>query len=279
MGDEDQLQETGNPGIVLSVLTSIERDSSITQRKLANELGIALGLANAYLRRCVRKGLIKMSQVPLNRYAYYLTPQGFAEKSRLTAEYLAVSLDFFRRSRSDCVVLFRQCEALGWQKVALYGAGDLAEIAILSASETAVEVTGTVERDPPPTQRLALPKQGDAIAARAAEEIERHCQVFGGQPAFFGKSLRRQVIGIAVQRHLAHLDETLAHAAPQIGIGKPERDAEFVCELALSNRAVALYRGEHAQHDTRIAGLLKLAFVPHTRSPFRPRGQATLFTA
>jgi DNA-binding MarR family transcriptional regulator len=145
VGDEGQLQETGNPGIVLSVLTSIERDSSITQRKLANELGIALGLANAYLRRCVRKGLIKMSQVPLNRYAYYLTPQGFAEKSRLTAEYLAVSLDFFRRSRSDCVALFRQCEALGWRKVALYGAGDLAEIAILSASETAVEVVCVID--------------------------------------------------------------------------------------------------------------------------------------
>ena len=63
---------------------------------------IALGLANAYLRRCVRNGLVKMSQVPLNRYAYYLTPQGFAEKSRLTAEYLAVSFNFFRRARGDC---------------------------------------------------------------------------------------------------------------------------------------------------------------------------------
>ena len=46
------------------------------------------------------KGLVKMSQVPLNRYAYYLTPQGFAEKSRLTAEYLSVSFNFFRRARN-----------------------------------------------------------------------------------------------------------------------------------------------------------------------------------
>src|SRR5437868_10811631 len=140
VGEHSQVEESGNPSIVLSVLTSIERDSAITQRKLAGELGIALGLANAYLRRCVRKGLVKMRQVPINRYAYYLTPQGFAEKSRLTAEYLAVSLDFFRRARGDCVALFRQCEARGWRAVALYGAGDLAEIAILSASETAVEV-------------------------------------------------------------------------------------------------------------------------------------------
>jgi DNA-binding MarR family transcriptional regulator len=145
VGDDSQLQETGNPGIVLSVLTSIERDSTITQRKLARELGIALGLANAYLRRCVHKGLVKMRQVPLNRYAYYLTPQGFTEKSRLTAEYLSLSLDFFRRARSDCVALFRQCEALGWRRIALYGAGDLAEIAILSAGETAVEVLCVID--------------------------------------------------------------------------------------------------------------------------------------
>lgn len=147
MGDESRLQETGDPAIVLSVLASIERDSSITQRKLARELGIALGLANAYLRRCVRKGLVKMRQVPLNRYAYYLTPQGFAEKSRLTTEYLAVSLDFFRRARSDCAALFRQCEMLGWRNVALYGASDLAEIAILSAGETAVEVLCVIDAD------------------------------------------------------------------------------------------------------------------------------------
>jgi DNA-binding MarR family transcriptional regulator len=90
---------------VLGLLISIERDKAVTQRKLAGDLGIALGLVNAYLRRSVRNGLVKMRQVSLNRYAYYLTPQGFAEKSRLTAEYLAASLNFFRRAqRVLCVV-------------------------------------------------------------------------------------------------------------------------------------------------------------------------------
>jgi DNA-binding MarR family transcriptional regulator len=145
VGERGQVEDAGSPGIVLSVLTLIERDSAITQRALARELGIALGLANAYLRRCVRKGLVKMRQVPLNRYAYYLTPQGLTEKSRLTAEYLAVSLDFFRRARTDCAALFRQCESRGWRNVALYGAGDLAEIAVLSAGETAVEVLCVID--------------------------------------------------------------------------------------------------------------------------------------
>ena len=65
---------------LLGVLNVIERDSQTSQRLISSELGVALGLANAYLKRCVRKGLIKISQVPRRRYAYYLTPQGFAEK-------------------------------------------------------------------------------------------------------------------------------------------------------------------------------------------------------
>lgn len=157
MGEQGQVEDAGNPGIVLRVLTSIERDSAITQRALARELGIALGLANAYLRRCVRKGLVKMRQVPINRYAYYLTPQGLAEKSRLTAEYLTVSLDFFRRARTDCATLFRQCEARGWQSVALYGAGDLAEIAVLSAGETAVKVVCVIDPEQPGRRCGGLP--------------------------------------------------------------------------------------------------------------------------
>jgi len=165
VGEQSQVEGGGNPSIVLSVLTSIERDSAITQRKLAHDLGIALGLANAYLRRCVRKGLIKMRQVPINRYAYYLTPQGLAEKSRLTAEYLAVSFDFFRRARNDCATLFQQCEARGWQTVALYGAGDLAEIAILSAGETAVEVLCVIDPEQLGRRCGGLPIVADVDAA------------------------------------------------------------------------------------------------------------------
>ena len=74
---------------------------------MAGDLGIALGLANAYLKRCVKKGLIKVSQVPANRYAYYLTPKGFAEKSRLTAEYLSVSFNLFRDTRAQFTDLFK----------------------------------------------------------------------------------------------------------------------------------------------------------------------------
>jgi len=166
-------QETGNPAVVLEVLSQVERDSATTQRKLAGELGIALGLANAYLRRCVRKGLIKMSQAPLNRYAYYLTPQGFAEKSRLTAEYLNVSLDFFRRARTDCATLCCECAERGWRKVALYGAGDLAEIAVLSAGESPIEVVCVIDPAEAGSRCAGLPVVAALVEAQ-------HCAETGG---------------------------------------------------------------------------------------------------
>jgi hypothetical protein len=134
-----------DPAIVVRLLSAIERDSALTQRRLSQELGIALGLANTYLRRCVRKGLVKIGQVPMRRYAYYLTPHGFAEKSRLTAEYLTVSLDFFRRARRECTDLLSYAQARRWRGVVLFGAGDLAEVAVLSASEVGVEVTAVVD--------------------------------------------------------------------------------------------------------------------------------------
>lgn len=131
---------TDNPEILLGLLSAIEQDSQVTQRSLSKDLGIALGLANAYLKRCVTKGLVKVSQVPLNRYAYYLTPKGFSEKSRLTAEYLTLSFNFFRDARAQCAALLDTAARQGWRRVVLVGAGELAEIAILSASESPLAV-------------------------------------------------------------------------------------------------------------------------------------------
>ncbi|MBX6329654.1 MAG: winged helix-turn-helix transcriptional regulator [Pseudolabrys sp.] len=143
--------------IMMGLLHSVERDGGRSQRRLASELGIALGLVNAYLRRCIKKGLIKVKQAPVRRYTYYLTPEGFAEKSRLTAEYLASSFHFFRRARSECAELFRAARARGFARVVLVGLSDLAEIAALCALETDVQIVAVV--DPRATTRhfLGLP--------------------------------------------------------------------------------------------------------------------------
>ena len=99
--------------LTLEILDVIDRQKDISQRQLASHLGVALGLANSYLKFCVRKGLIKVSQAPANRYLYCLTPSGFAEKSRLTAQYLSYSLSFYRKAGESCQRVFDQCERNG----------------------------------------------------------------------------------------------------------------------------------------------------------------------
>lgn len=133
--------------IMLGVLTAIERDANTSQRVLSSELGVALGLANAYLKRCARKGWIKIQQVPPRRYAYYLTPQGFSEKARLTGNYLSASFTFFRRARKQMSELMAECADAGRHRIAFAGMSELAEVGILCAQDHELELAGVVDPD------------------------------------------------------------------------------------------------------------------------------------
>lgn len=130
---------------IAGLLAFVEQEAHVSQRVLAGELGVALGLVNTYIKRCVKKGLIKVQQVPSRRFAYYLTPSGFAEKSRLTAEYLSWSLSFFRQARTQYSELFEAAHQRHWKSVALFGGSDLTEIAILCAAERGVQVAAVVD--------------------------------------------------------------------------------------------------------------------------------------
>lgn len=129
----------------LGILSAVERHPQATQRRLSRDVGIALGLANAILKRCVRHGLVKISQAPFNRYSYYLTPTGFAEKSRLTVEHLRYSFNLFRDARAQYAEILRRAAASGYRRVGLLGASELAEAALLSASEVGVAVAAVFD--------------------------------------------------------------------------------------------------------------------------------------
>lgn len=131
--------------LVLELLDAVGKKNDVSQRHLARHLGVALGLANSYLKRCIRKGFIKITEAPANRYLYYLTPQGFAEKSRLTARYLTHSFSFYRQAGDSCDRVFAECRARGWKLLVLGGMSDLAEIASLRALESEIDVIGTYD--------------------------------------------------------------------------------------------------------------------------------------
>jgi DNA-binding MarR family transcriptional regulator len=184
-------QRTDNSRILLGLLSSVERDGGQSQRRLATDLGVALGLINAYLRRCVKKGLVKVKQAPARRYVYYLTPIGLAEKSRLTFEYLSVSFEFFRLAKAECGAVFVTAAERGFSRVALAGISDLAEIAMICALEKNLNVTAIVDDTSQLPHFLGLPVATsfaevvglcDAVIVtdprRAVELTEQACAFF-----------------------------------------------------------------------------------------------------
>lgn len=137
--------ETKEQRLTLELLDAIERSGDVSQRHLASQMGVALGLANSYLKRCAKKGLVKIREAPANRYFYYLTPKGFAEKSRLTAQFLSDSLTFYRQAAESFNDLFEHCRGRGWTRLVVCGVSDLTEIAMLRLEESGVEIIAVYE--------------------------------------------------------------------------------------------------------------------------------------
>lgn len=145
MSQMDGVREQLNERIVLDLLRTLDADGTRSQRRIAAELGIALGLVNAYLRRSVKMGLVKVRQAPARRYAYYLTPKGFSEKSRLTVEYLSRSFSFFREAKNDFASIFAQAEARALRRLVVLGLSDLCEIALLCAVDSPISIVAIVD--------------------------------------------------------------------------------------------------------------------------------------
>jgi hypothetical protein len=122
----------------LKLLEAVEQDAHVTQRGLANRLGIALGLANIYVKRLMHKGYIKCVNVQPNRISYLITPRGIAEKARLTYEFMDYSLHLYKEVRQHLREALQEC-AEAERRVAIYGRGEAAELAYLSLKESRLE--------------------------------------------------------------------------------------------------------------------------------------------
>lgn len=124
----------------LQVLEAVAGDQRITQRGLAGNLGIALGLANVYVKRLARKGYIKCINIQSNRLLYLITPKGIAEKTRLTYEYMQYSLQLYGQVRVHLRAVLQPLAEAGHKRIAIYGTGEAAELAYLSVKEAGLEL-------------------------------------------------------------------------------------------------------------------------------------------
>lgn len=154
----------------LEILSTIAQGGPLTQRSLAQKMGIALGLTNLYLKRLARKGYIKLSSVPPNRIKYYLTPKGFSEKARLTYQYMDYSLQLYRQTRIALRQALDPLARQGHRRVVIYGTGEAAELAYLTIQELGLDLAGVVDGDGGAQTFLGQPVR--ALAELRQEDVD-----------------------------------------------------------------------------------------------------------
>jgi DNA-binding MarR family transcriptional regulator len=129
----------------LKLLEALDSREPPTQRELARDLNISLGLVNAFVKRLAKKGYFKITHIPKNRVKYLLTPKGALEKSRLTYRYIRYSVGFYREIRQMLVNLFGRLEEKGVGRIALCGCGEVAELAHLFLQNTSIKLAGVFD--------------------------------------------------------------------------------------------------------------------------------------
>jgi len=129
------------------ILCEVERDASLSQRDLARLSGLNLATINQIIKRLIRKGCIKTRRINAKRVAYFLTPQGFAEKIKLVMAYAGITINFFATIRKIVTARLRELqEHEGISSASIVGIGELAEAVYLSIQETGLKLTGVYSK-------------------------------------------------------------------------------------------------------------------------------------
>ncbi len=110
VGKRSQLQED----MRFRVLRLLEDNPEMSQRDLAEAVGISVGSAHYCLNALVGRGLVKLGNFTASddkrRYAYVLTPKGIAEKTALTGRFLKRKMDEYKALKAEIELLQSELE-------------------------------------------------------------------------------------------------------------------------------------------------------------------------
>ena len=95
----------------------LEQREDITQRELASELGLSLGKVNYCLKALTDKGWVKMKNFSKSKkklgYIYVLTPEGIAQRTKMTGDFLQRKMQEFDALQLEIETLKREIHENG----------------------------------------------------------------------------------------------------------------------------------------------------------------------
>jgi DNA-binding MarR family transcriptional regulator len=115
--------------VELRVLEMIEENPDVSERKITTHTGLASGLVHNVMKKVIAKGWVKVKQVSARRWLYYLTPDGFSEKGRLTINFLSATVKNYQKAQALVDGALDTLEREGRRMIVVVGVGELADIA------------------------------------------------------------------------------------------------------------------------------------------------------
>ena len=129
----------------LQFLEEIEQNPKVSQRELSHKFGIALGVTNACIKRMARRGLIKLTGIPPRRVAYYVTPKGFTEKTKLTLNFFSYNIHHYVEMKKRIGKILLEMQNCGVKRVAFYGVNDEMEVAYVTLQGLDMKLVGILD--------------------------------------------------------------------------------------------------------------------------------------
>lgn len=76
---------------ITDILMIIDQEDDPSQREIANQVGFSVGSVNALIKKCAKKGFVKIERINSRNIKYILTPKGIKEKTKKTINYIQKS--------------------------------------------------------------------------------------------------------------------------------------------------------------------------------------------
>ena len=124
------------------ILSTIEADSSVSQRDLSSQMRLNVASVNFALKGLVQKGYVTMEGENLRRTKYYITAEGMREKTKLAYKSFERNIQYFNEIRKDIESQILMATNGGEINIAIYGANELSEIVYMVVSKMGLKFLG-----------------------------------------------------------------------------------------------------------------------------------------
>ena len=147
------------------ILLEIDKEASISQKRLSHKVGLATSMVNNYLKDFEQEGLVEYRGKTRRQTKYFLTETGKAKKEELLRRYLVETVSLYKRGKREFEEKIQRLVDGGIKRVILFGASDTGEIIFNAARNLGMLIIGVVDND--------TGKQGQEFCGRTILKVNQ----------------------------------------------------------------------------------------------------------